>query len=106
LIDADQYAEEFTHFDKVTLYYYRIDDVLTEENEEVIEDVDDVVSLDALAKLDMQTSVWVRNEKLMIDYEIISLNASYSQKILGRKPRATSPRETYLKKQKENEDGK
>lgn len=102
IIDSDEFTNEFDHHDKISLYYYRVDDILCEESEEVVEDVEAVIGYDALAALDMQTTVWVRNEPLCIDYEVISINKSYAEQIhgLGVSDTALSPREKYLRQQK------
>lgn len=109
LIDDREYTDEFPHHDKVSLYYYRDDDVLCEEdNEEPIDDIEGTVSYDALSVLDMQTTVWVRNEPLGIDYEIIGVRGSYSESILGvRRQEIMTPRERYVMEQrKKDRNGK
>jgi len=108
LIDDREYTDEFEHHDKITLYYYRVDDVLCEENEEIIDEVEETVGFDALSKLEMQTSVWVRNEPISTDYEIISLNKSYAETVyrIGVEENL-SPREKYIrdiKKRQETEE--
>jgi len=104
LINDQEFTDEFDHHDKVSLYYYRLDDVLTEENEEIIDDIETTVGYDALATLDKQTTVWVRNEPLGIDYEIIGINKTYSETVLGIKADAAlSPRERYERQQKRKE---
>lgn len=102
LISCDEYTDEFSHHDKVSLYYYRDDDVLCEEdNEEPIDDIEATVSYDALSTLDMQTTVWVRNEPLGIDYEIMGVRGSYSESVLGMRPRdIMTPRERYEQRKK------
>ena len=63
---------------KISLYYYRVDDILCEESEEVIEDVEAVIGYDALA-LDIPRF----GCDLCIDYEVISINKSYAEQIHG-----------------------
>lgn len=102
VIDDDEYTNEFPHHDKVSLYYYHEDEVLCEEGEDIIDDVGRIVGDEALALLDEYTTVWVRNEPLCIDYEIIGVKGSYSELVAGIKPaKNLSPRERYEKKQKE-----
>jgi len=105
IIDDQEFTNEFDHHDKISLYYYREDDVLCDEHEEVINDIEETVGYDALALLDMQTTVWVRNEPLCIDYEIISINKSYAELVhgIGLEPNL-SPREAYLRKQKKRRE--
>jgi len=105
VIDDIQYSEEYDHHDKVSLYYYRVDGVLTEENEELVDDIENLIGHEALKALDMQTNVWVRNEPLGIDYEIIALNSSYAEAVHGipSNPvpgRVMTPRERYAERQK------
>jgi len=106
IIDDREFTEEFDHHDKISLYYYRVDDVLCDEHEEVIEDVEDKVGYDALAQLDTQTTVWVRNEPLCIDYEIISINKSFAEAVhgVGIAEKNLSPRERYLRNQRRREN--
>jgi len=106
VISDQQYSEEFSHHDKVSLYYYRVDDVLCEENEEMVDDIESVIGYDALKILDMQTTVWVRNEPLAIDYEVIALNSSFAETVHGlhiKEQHAMTPRERYIEKQKRRE---
>lgn len=108
IIDDREFMEEFDHHDKESLYYYKGDDVLCDEKEEIITDIEGTVGYDALAAFDQQTTVWVRNEPLCIDYEIISVNGTYAEMVHGLKVvNNMSPREKYLKekKAKENHEG-
>ena len=96
VIDDREFCEEFDHHNKISLYYYRGDEVLCEENEEVITDAAGTVGNDALTALETQGSVWVRNEPLAIDYEIIALNKAYSDTVM---PSNLSPREAHILQQ-------
>ena len=59
-------------FETSTLTYYA-DGVLTDEVDDIIEDVDDVVGSDSLTHFGEyeDDSVFVRNEKYRLDYEIL-----------------------------------
>jgi hypothetical protein len=87
VITIDQFADENDHYDKSTIYYYEDDDVLADENEEVIIDVFKVIGDDALGSFGEGSRdpeiVYVRNDKLQIDYEVIRLSKSYRQTVLG-----------------------
>lgn len=83
LIEEPEFYEDFKHHDKITLFYYKLDDVLCDENEEIIDDIEQTVGYDALSKLDMQSNAWVRNESLGTDFEIISLNQSFAETVYG-----------------------
>jgi len=104
IIDDQEFMHEFDHHDKISLYYYREDDVLCDEHEEVINNIEEIIGYDALAALDMQTIVWVRNELLCCDYEIILINKSYAELIHKVEVNNLSPRELYLKRQKKRSE--
>lgn len=104
IITDEEYNNEHDDYDKISLYYYVLDDTLCEENEEIIDDIDAVVGYDSLNLLSTQTTVWVRNERLQADYEIIGLNQSYSQTVAGFQEKNLTPREQYEFRNKTRRD--
>lgn len=89
VISYDEYNQDMTHYDKLTLNYYEDDDTLTDDEDEVIPDVDLIVGGDSLTRFGEMSGdpeiVYVRNDKLQIDYEIIRLSRSYGETVLGFK---------------------
>jgi hypothetical protein len=88
IIDIEQFSEEMEDNEKVTLYYYRDDQVLTDADaEEVIADINGTVGKDSIDLLtsEIGNTVYVRNNKLRIDYEIVLLKQSYSETQMGYK---------------------
>lgn len=75
--------------DKVSLTYYQDDDVLIDEDEEIISNVYDIIGNEALTSFGKYGPdpdiVYVRNERLGIDYEIARLYKSYQVTVLGMK---------------------
>ena len=82
-INDIQFSEENTHFDKITLYYYTVDDVLTEEDETVVEDRYRLLGCDDIVPEDDPSAAYFRNEGLMIDYEVVFIYGSYSTIVAG-----------------------
>lgn len=83
--------EEFgdiDEYERISLTYYS-DKVLTDEDDELIEDVDDIVGLDSLNTFGQyeDDSVYVRNDRLKCDYEILLDERDYSE--IARKPYQT-----------------
>lgn len=107
IIDGDQFADEFDHHEKECLHYYMVDDVLCSENEEIVS-IEDTVGYDAISVLDTQTTAWVRNERLAVDYEIIAVKDSYAKSVHGIGTEENlSPREMYerrMKRRDKNEE--
>lgn len=71
VIPPEEFGEK-DEYDTVSLTYYA-DGVLTDEWDEVIEDIDEVVGEDSLSHFGEyeDDSVFVRNDALLTDYEIL-----------------------------------
>jgi len=104
IITYDEFTDTREDYEKVSLYYYTLDDTLIDEDNSIIHHIEQSVGYDALSLLNLEAAVWVRNEPLRIDYEIIAINNKpYTTAIHGFV--VETPRERYLrdlkKKQKE-----
>ena len=81
VISADQFVENDNDFQQITITYFAKDDVLVDEDREVIDDIDAVIGDDSIGKFGTMGSpdnlVYVRNEKMNIDYEVIREDLSY-----------------------------
>lgn len=71
---------ELDEYEKVSLTYYA-DGVLTDEDDEVIDDVEDIIGEDSLTHFGEyeDDSVFVRNDILKTDYEILLDQRNYSE---------------------------
>ena len=78
VIDFDEYEEIVEGYERQTLYYYSKDRVLCEDNDEEVEDEEVLVGFDYEDVLDIQTTAWVRNDQIMVLYEIIRVDDSYA----------------------------
>lgn len=78
VIPPDQFGE-LADYDTVSLTYYA-DGVLTDEADEPIEDVDDIIGIDSLNHFGEfeDDSVFVRNDAMKTDYEILRDSRMYS----------------------------
>lgn len=81
--------EEFGDFDdyeKIGLTYYA-DQVLTDDDDELVEDIEDTVGFDSLTHFGEyeDDSVFVRNDRLKCDYEILLDQRKYSD-VINIKP--------------------
>jgi hypothetical protein len=87
VIGVEEFSEDMTHFDKLTIYYYEDDDTLVEGGEDIITDVDWTIGNDSLDHFgdnsDDPDIVYVRNERISVDYEVIRLPKSYAETVLG-----------------------
>jgi hypothetical protein len=89
VIDIQEFSEGMTSYDKTTLFYYVGDDTLIDEDEEIVEDRVAIVGENYRSYLvgadDPQDNevVYVRNERLTSDYEIICFSGRYEQILTG-----------------------
>lgn len=85
VISPDDFGE-IDEYDKVSLTYY-IDGVLADENDEPVEDVDNVIGFTSLNHFGEyeDDSVFVRNDKLRCDFEILLDQRNYSD-VIKTKP--------------------
>lgn len=105
VISSDEYNDEFIHHDKLSIYYYILDDVLCDEHEQPMDDIAGTIGYDCFKILENQSAAWVRNERLAIDYEICVVRSSYAEVVQGVPHKAMSPRETYEKRQQRRANG-
>lgn len=85
VIMPEEYGE-LDEYETVSLVYYA-DGYLTDEQDIVIEDVDDVVGIDSLTHFGEyeDDSVFVRNDSVMTDYEILLDERNYED-VKNRNP--------------------
>lgn len=85
-ITGEEFANENLNYEKLTLWYYKKDDTLADDNEEMIDNVACLIGEDALGlfnNIGGEKTVHIRNEKRSADFEIICLDKSYKEEILG-----------------------
>ena len=78
VIPPDEFGE-FEDYEAISLIYFA-DKVLTDEDYEIVDDVDDVVGLDSFNHIGEYEDdcVHVRNDRLKSDYEILYDPRNYS----------------------------
>ena len=84
-ISPDEFGE-FDDYEKISLTYYK-DQILADDGDEPIEDIDEVVgseSLNCFGEYE-DDAVFVRNDRLKCDYEILLDHRKYSD-VVQRKP--------------------
>ena len=78
-----EFNEEFDNHDKLSLYYYKLDDTLCDDGEELVDDADQLIGEEAMSLLATHSTVYVRNEPIAADYEIVAINGSYAETVFG-----------------------
>lgn len=86
VITPEEFGEN-SDYECYSLTYYDADEILADEDDELIEDVDNTVGLDSLERFGEHEddSVFVRNDAMKRDYEILLDRRSYSE-VTGNNP--------------------
>jgi hypothetical protein len=87
IIHQDEFTMNEPEHSQVTYTYYALDQVLTDEGENKVDNQDDVVGVHNLHNFghgadDFQV-VFVRNERLRMDFEVCLTDQSYQEEVLG-----------------------
>lgn len=89
IIHRDEYNGNETEYNQTTLTFYDEDGVLTDERDVPIDDIDGTVGEDNMDRFGYgsldQNIVYIRNDRLELDAEVIRANGSYSKLVLGIK---------------------
>jgi hypothetical protein len=85
VISSDEFGE-CDDYEKISLFYYA-DGSLADDNDELIDDVENAVGFDSLNGFGEyeDDSVFVRNDRLKCDYEILMDQRAYSE-VANKKP--------------------
>lgn len=87
VISVEGYMQNEELFEQMTLSYYSADKVLTNEADEVVEDVEGTVGYNNLQNFGVESgnddTVYVRNPKRETEYEILRLDTAYKNVVLG-----------------------
>lgn len=87
VISASEHEANEPGYENVTWSYYAADGVVTDIHEDRIEDFDKFIGTECLGKFGEVSGdanvVHVRNEIIMVDYEIVRSAGSYRQEVLG-----------------------
>jgi len=89
LLRKDEFLDNESGLEQTTLTYFKGDDILCDEADNIVEDVDRVVgkaNLDRFGELSEDDNVvYVRNEKLRVEYEIMLDQREYAEVVAGLK---------------------
>lgn len=87
IISPDEFGET-DDYEIISLTYYEGDNVLTDDCDEIVEDIDNVVGLESLKHFGEyeEDVIHVRNNRLKADYEILLDGRTYNEVLAGKPP--------------------
>lgn len=87
IITHDEFFTNEPEHENVSLTYYELDDTLTNERDEPIREVDEMIGDDHLVRFGHgsrdRNVVYIRNERLGTDFEVSKSTGSYLEEVLG-----------------------
>jgi len=87
VISQEEFMQNDSSHEQVTVTYYQGDDVLSDERDKPIEDVDATVGELNLQRFGHGSKdhniVYVRNERIGLDLEVVRSKGKYAQEVLG-----------------------
>lgn len=99
VISFDEFNENSLNHEQSTLAYYAEDDTLVDERDQPIDNVDYTIGDDSLTRFGHGSNdgkiVYVRNENISMDFEVIRSEGSYSREVLGILPPGVSIRHSH-----------
>lgn len=106
IIGVQGYMDDpaFSHHSKYTVTYWEDDNTLMDDKNAIVPDIAGSIGLEALTHFgqdsDDPSIVYVRNEKLGVDFEVILDSRSYTEEVLGI---TTSEEKHRVLKMREND---
>lgn len=105
VINVEEFSNGMPSHAKITLTYYAEDKVLCDSDETVVPNPVNILGKDILPDMFGQESedpdvVYVRNEKIGTDYEIVRVHKSYSVEVLGVVPAESKAKKKTQKTRK------
>jgi hypothetical protein len=87
IIRQDEFLENDTGYEQLCLTYYVEDDTLAEQDDSIVDDVERMVgkaNLDRFGGVSNDDNiVYVRNERMRAEYEVVRHHGSYKTVVLG-----------------------
>lgn len=87
ILHRDEFMQGALGYEQTTLTYFEGDDVLVDERDQVVDDTEGTVGNDNLLKFGHGSKdnnvVYIRNDRLELDIEVLRSRGKYTQEVLG-----------------------
>lgn len=87
IIARDAFENSEVGYRQLTLTYFIEDNVLLDEDEDIVEDIEKWAGMGNLQRFGLQSGdpnvVYIRNEPMSVDFEVIRSRGSYKELVLG-----------------------
>lgn len=107
LISEEEYMQNDSGYQQVSLTYYELDRKVTDERDDLIENVESTIGLDFELNFGRNATdpnmAYVRNERLSLDFEIAKDERSYAKQVLDEEPNLEAPERIGARIRRERE---
>jgi hypothetical protein len=107
IISYDEFGDDSNEFAKIVLTYFEGDNTLADDAEHEIPDIEGTVGSANLEQFgvdsDSTDSVYIRNERLLVDYQVVRDEGSYMHIILGEREMEQHQNKSRVKRMRDNE---
>jgi hypothetical protein len=90
LISEEEFMQGESGYPQPSLTWYEMDQKLTDDRDELLENVEATVGLDFQVNFGVnsvdENTVYVRNERLQLEFEIVRNDSSYAKDVLDQEP--------------------
>ena len=90
IINSQMFDSENAHYDKLTITYYREDDTYADERDDFVPDAGRLIGYDVVENIDNYLDdtnvVYIRNDSMTADVELLCVDGSFSEIVLGILP--------------------
>ena len=108
IITSDEFSSQ-PEYDKETIFWYEDDSVFTNSSEELLDNSGDLFIPNPHLHFGEGSEdpdvVFIRNDKMSVDYEIIRIHGSYAEIVLGEPPKQkTKPKRSRSRAKKATDE--
>lgn len=109
IISHQEFLENEGEYEQITVTYFEEDDTLVDSQDEPVREVNNLVGEDNLTRFGYGSNdnniVYVRNDRLEIDLEVIRATGKYTEVVLGFNQPDEDPRRQRPQKLRRGDDG-
>ena len=109
VITQEEFNDNDTNFDQKTLTYYDGDDVLTDEQDQPLDEMDRVVGVENMLRFGHGSGdpniVYIRNARLELDFEVVHSDGKFAKEVLGFDDELTHSDRRRPRKFRDSDDG-
>jgi hypothetical protein len=82
-ITEDEFLQDESLYDKISIKYYVDDNVFADERDGIIPEAENILGSYLIPELEYNDIVYIRNDRMAADFEVSKVEASFLETVLG-----------------------